>query len=239
MILVRRPNLFSFPPQSLPTFQERSNFSMTTWDSDNFLTILQDGETDAKHLTFFKATPWARIWLEDARYKTISSTSRMPKADGEDNYIAITLGTPSTIPHWLLLANKTLSSPEEMSQQSAPGPEHPDIILLANMEKALAGFRNITHGGVLMSLLDEVIGTCVEIHRRTKTSGREPLFTANLNVNFRRPVITPGPAVVKAWLEERDERKWRLRAMVVDAEGLVCAEASGLWIAARARTRRL
>jgi acyl-coenzyme A thioesterase PaaI-like protein len=208
---------------------------MTSWDSDSFLTLIQETEIDAKHLNFFKATPWASRWLEDGRYKTIATTSRMPKANGEDDYFAITLGTASTIPHWLLLASKALFSSNDASRRSKPGPEQPDVLLLANLEKGVNGFRDITHGGVLMSLLDEVISTCVEIHRRTLTAGKEILFTANLNIDFRRPVYTPGPAMVKAWLEGRDGRKWRLKGMVLDAEGKVCVEASGLWIAARAQ----
>lgn len=101
---------------------------------------------------------------------------------------------------------------------------------------------------MLCALFDEALSFCVEINRHARTSTRETLFTVNLSVDFRAPVITSGPTragqdgdlvvVLEGWLERTEGRKWTCRARVLGfeekEEGKVYSEAKGIWVAARA-----
>ncbi len=205
---------------------------MTTWRSGGFLDFIQRQPIPAGELAFFSQLPWALRWIEDAAYKPVSSTSRVPKDDGEDDLFAKTLCTSSTIPRWLLLAHCQLLSTAD--RECGPGvPSRPDLLLLLDLAQGVNGFRDTVHGGILSALLDDTLGFCVEMHRHHQGAARPPLYTANLNINFRRPVQTPGSIVVAVWLEEVDGRKWRVGGQILNSEGLVCVSAKGLWVAAR------
>ena len=200
--------------------------------SEDAFSDLMRREVDARDVEFFNADPWSRTWLQDARYIAVTMITRIPKATRAEEYFAKTLSTTSTIPRWLDLVNRAILAPDAIERYLS-GPDEPDVVLFVSLEHGVNGFRDTTHGGVLCALLDEVQSTCVELRRRTQSSDPVTLYTANLNVSFRRPVPTPGLAMVKAWFEGKQGRKWRARGVIMDAEGRICAEASSLWIAAR------
>jgi hypothetical protein len=205
---------------------------MTHSDPENYTAHLWDRQFCKKDYDYFHANPWSRKWLDDAQYTAVKMTTRVPKPTRAEDYFARTLNTPSTISHWLDLASTALIDPNTIDQ-TTPGPDRPDVVLFVSLERGISGFRDTTHGGVLCALLDEVQSTCVELRRLAQSPDTVNLYTASLNIDFRRPVPTPGLAMVKAWLESRQGRKWRARGVILDFEGRTCAEATSLWIAAR------
>ena len=68
----------------------------------------------------------------------------------------------------------------------------------------LAGHLGICHGGVLSTVLDEVMGTLAILYCGSNEKG---IFTANLTVDFRKPVPAPGMVLVRARIERREGRK--------------------------------
>jgi len=115
------------------------------------------------------------------------------------------------------------------------GAECPDVLLLFRLESGVNGFRDTAHGGLLCTLMDEALAMVVELYRATSSSSREELYTARLNVSFRRPVTTPGTVIAKAWLEKREGRKCLVSGLLENSAGEKCVEVDGLWVAAPQR----
>ncbi len=80
------------------------------------------------------------------------------------------------------------------------------------------------HGGSLATLLDEAMGLACWM-------GGTPCVCANLNVSYRNLVPLHGRVHFEAWVEGAEGRKLTTRSQVVDADGRVLTECSGLFIA--------
>jgi acyl-coenzyme A thioesterase PaaI-like protein len=90
---------------------------------------------------------------------------------------------------------------------------------------AMVGAPGRLHGGLMMAFFDEALGlVCMHLGAET--------MTASLTVDFRAPVYVGATLDLRAWVEGRDGRKWRICGETRDRDRLV-AEARGLWIAAR------
>lgn len=90
------------------------------------------------------------------------------------------------------------------------------------------GYPSVVHGGILSSLLDEVMAKAV-IH-----SGKIA-FTAKLTVSFRRP-LAPGKQVqLHGWINEAKSRTLHTRAELKDSDGIY-AEAEAVFVVPRAQS---
>ena len=69
----------------------------------------------------------------------------------------------------------------------------------------LEGYVSTLHGGIICSLLDGAMTNCLAAH------GHRAL-TAEMTVRFRRPVATGRPATIRAWIEDRGHRLYRMAA---------------------------
>lgn len=88
------------------------------------------------------------------------------------------------------------------------------------------------HGGVAATLLDEVMSLAVSIHSGqidgSGTGGtgtgnenenpRGKIYTAQLDVRYKKPLLAPAVAVVKSRVVARQGRKFWVRAQVVQEE---------------------
>ncbi len=85
----------------------------------------------------------------------------------------------------------------------------------------LAGYKNILHGGIQATLLDEIASWCVQI--KLKTAG----LTANLDLRYRKPVfVDRGPLKLEACIESFMKRIATVRVKLINAEGETCCEGS-------------
>jgi acyl-coenzyme A thioesterase PaaI-like protein len=218
-----------------------SSWASTSYIDDSRALPLPHG--DVAH---FRQTPSLRRWLDHPQYSAVATAARLPRTDGENDLFAITLKTLKTIPRWLLVVHdervkslptsgsQGLSSSEATDgEQTERSADQPDMLLMLQLDQGVNGFKGVAHGGLLCALLDESLSYCVEFARQAKSTGRNSLFTANLNVDFRRPVVTPGAAVVKCWVTKMQGRKYWLEGRIEDVDGQVCVQAKGLWIEAR------
>lgn len=83
------------------------------------------------------------------------------------------------------------------------------------------GYKNIVHGGIICSLLDETIGWSVAVERK------KFFVTGELNVRFMRPLPTNLPIIVKGRPVEHKSRYSIAEGEIVDDQGTVYAKASG------------
>ncbi len=86
------------------------------------------------------------------------------------------------------------------------------------------GWRNMTHGGLLATLLDEIMAhACVGIAKRA--------VTAEITVRYQKPVETGARIKALGKVEETRGRILRTRGWLYDADGTVIAEGSARFVA--------
>jgi uncharacterized protein (TIGR00369 family) len=84
------------------------------------------------------------------------------------------------------------------------------------------GWSNLVHGGVLTTILDEIMGwTAIHLTQHF-------VLTRDLRVQFRKPVRVGTTVLATSWLREGDGRRQVVAvAEIRDAAGQVCAESEG------------
>jgi acyl-coenzyme A thioesterase PaaI-like protein len=86
------------------------------------------------------------------------------------------------------------------------------------------GYEGIVHGGLITTVLDEVMGWAIYIRRLWAVTG-------TINVRFRKPVRVGVPTRGIAWVEKVSGRKVDVRAQLVQSEdGVVLADATAIFI---------
>ena len=79
------------------------------------------------------------------------------------------------------------------------------------------------HGGSVAAVLDEAMGAAA-------WAGGHPSIAARIEVDFRLPVPLGIDALVEMTVERVEGRKITTRARLLDADGRVLAESSGLFV---------
>jgi acyl-coenzyme A thioesterase PaaI-like protein len=215
----------------------------------------------AATLSHFQSNQWANSLISSLDYIPAETRSRTAKPTGEDAFFANTLGAADAIPYCLSLVKRDIVTPgpesESQPQPSKQKPK-PDMITLFQLSRpGVVGHPSIAHGGVIATLLDEIMSLAVSLHIPSSGSGleereiRDRIFTVNLETRFRKQVFVPGLVVVRAWcVAAEGGRKFWMRGEIVQEEGegesdggghlewakrkRVCADAKGFWLVARA-----
>ncbi|EER41950.1 thioesterase [Histoplasma capsulatum H143] len=190
----------------------------------------------AQTLKHFQSDPWTSSFLSLATHTAIKTSSRTSDpSTGEDAFIAHTIGSPTTIPYCLTLRKNHPDTPPPRLPYArfplpATGPDAPKLTPI--------------HSRKRMAVSVHIPG-----YDENDSVERARLYTAQLDVRYRKPVRAPGMAVVKAWCVARDGRKFfmgvslfrRKRRGKGGGKGqlewvkrkVVCAEAYGVWVQVR------
>ncbi|HEX6127749.1 MAG TPA: PaaI family thioesterase [Candidatus Limnocylindria bacterium] len=87
------------------------------------------------------------------------------------------------------------------------------------------GWEDKVHGGLLATLLDEVMAWAPSSHDAWAV-------TAELNIRYRSPAGPGERLEARGWVAERRRRIYRVRGEVRGADGRMVAEASGRYLGA-------
>jgi acyl-coenzyme A thioesterase PaaI-like protein len=98
-----------------------------------------------------------------------------------------------------------------------------DIVIDANLGPFFAGFPGVAHGGVVATMLDEVIGLHAYGVLGLVSS------TVQLNIAYKAPVLTETPVQVRG-RGTRDGKKVISTAEVLDADGNLLASADAILV---------
>jgi acyl-coenzyme A thioesterase PaaI-like protein len=100
----------------------------------------------------------------------------------------------------------------------APGVARAEVVLHDHHQ----GYPGIAHGGVVATMLDEVMG-------RAPLAGdsRRLMFTAKMEVRYRLPVPLHIPLTLRGWIEKDRGRLVTAAAELLLPDGTVAAEATG------------
>lgn len=192
----------------------------------------------------FLRIPWTARLLSQPNILTAIPQSRTPKASTEDSLFAEVLKTSRTLLSCILFyRNSDLVGVEE-------------VTALYFVGNGMNGHSGIIHGGITATLMDESMGMLqsvnLERERRGGNVGEEEeglgSFTAYLNVQYKRPVSTPGAIAVVVKRVRKEGRKEWLSAELKqwsgsdssrgdgDEEGelVVCATGEALFVTPRA-----
>ena len=108
------------------------------------------------------------------------------------------------------------------------------IIIIYYLGADLCGHPGVVHGGLLATILDEGMARCCFPALPNKVG-----MTANLTVNYRKPLPSESFVVLRAWTRKVDGRKAWVEGRVeglgdgVEGDGNVFVEANALFIEPR------
>ncbi|KAI8982246.1 HotDog domain-containing protein [Mycotypha africana] len=103
-------------------------------------------------------------------------------------------------------------------------------VMIAHLGPNLCGHDGIIHGGLAATLLDEMLAYVTIPHLPTRTG-----FTANLNVNYRKPIVSNQWVVIRGEFERTEGRKAWGKAWIetTDASPVLLTEATALYMGPR------
>ncbi len=176
---------------------------------------------DAEH---FRSIAWCRKHLAPANNVVMFDPGcRRVKASTEDTLYAQTLNTAQTISAFMLFY-------ERPADDSSPVEELKAFVTLGS---GLDGFAGVCHGGIVATILDEVLGLMTPLNRKRGAIPPMIYMTAFLNTTYVRPVATPGTYLVTARIVERRGRKLSVEGRIWDENSDVLAKADALFVGVR------
>lgn len=179
-----------------------------------------DTATNLSEADLFKSIPWCQKILQDPNYKLESTASRIHKdSTREDALLGQTLKTDDTIRGWISLYRRPTES----------RPLKDEVRSLLSLEAGLNGYPRVCHGGIVATMLDEVLSILVAVCGRSQ-GRRGDNVTAYLNVTYVKPVPTPSVLLVKGKIERIERRKHFAKGEIVNEQGVVLAKADGLFV---------
>jgi len=100
----------------------------------------------------------------------------------------------------------------------------PEVRAVFHVGKALCGHRGIVHGGLTAALMDDVSGAA------TFVAAGGGQFTANLTINYMKPVRADRYVLVRAQAVKQEGRKTYVNISVEDGMGAVFARGTALYV---------
>ncbi|KAI1420065.1 HotDog domain-containing protein [Xylaria sp. FL1777] len=168
----------------------------------------------------FAAIPWCARHLQGDRMITEAPLSRTIKPDEEDTLFAETLNSKRGIFRMLHVYKEPLSPTERVNE----------IKTLLTLGSGLNGYPGVCHGGVVVTVLDEVISHLVPLNQERKTIPSGAHMTAYLNTRFVKPVSTPATILTRAWFTKVEGRKYFMQGTIEDENGIILAQADALFV---------
>nr|POE78437.1 putative dynamin-related protein 4a [Quercus suber] len=196
--------------------------------------------------TPFLAIPWTASLLSHADLVIHVPDSRKVKRlpDTEDSLFADILSSDRTV---------------QSCVSFYPNPESPshkirEISTLLLVGNGMNGHAGILHGGIVATIIDEAMGILQSANREREfhyaksqatPNGKPPLlgaatFTVELKVTYLKPVLTPGPILLKTRSVKREARKEWIAAEVlqeIDGKMVVCSKGEALFVQPKEKAR--
>lgn len=184
---------------------------------------MKSENTDVKH---FQSIPWCRALLEEPNTVRETASSRFLKPSGEDTLFATVLNTPDTIKAFLALYRLPPPSPP-----GSPAARIDEACYLITLGRDVAGYPEVCHGGIVTTILDEIIGLLLPLNKGRNAIPETAYMTGYLNTSFLKPVTIPGTYVCRATIDKVEGRKYYMTGTIEDSTGAVAARGDALYIA--------
>lgn len=93
------------------------------------------------------------------------------------------------------------------------------------LDKVYEGFEDVIHGGIIATIVDELIWWVIAVEKRKCT------VTVELNIKFRKPLNPNREYQGEAKILSEKGRRFTASCLIKDKEGNVLAEGSGVFFA--------
>ncbi|KAI8991173.1 HotDog domain-containing protein [Mycotypha africana] len=143
-------------------------------------------------------------------------------------YKAYSHSSPGEIEHSLTIT--TLRGPDKIIVPPLMffNTSYTELTTVLHLGKKLCGHEGIIHGGLAATILDETL--CYLGY--PALAPNKVVFTANLNINYRKPILSNQWVVIKAKLDKKEEYKAHVSASIRSLkEDALLTEATCLLIA--------
>jgi acyl-coenzyme A thioesterase PaaI-like protein len=174
---------------------------------------------------YFRSNPWCASYLDSPNIIIEVPACREEKPGRGDALFARTLNTPDTVASFITFYKKP----------HRKGSLIPQINAFLNLRPGLNGWVGVCHGGIVMTIVDEVAGQLIDVNQRNGAIPHPMLMTAYLNTEFLKPVAVPSTILVKATITNLDGRKCYVEVVIESQQGTILAESKGLFIAVKGR----
>ncbi|KAI1440196.1 HotDog domain-containing protein [Annulohypoxylon stygium] len=168
----------------------------------------------------FASIPWCAKHLRGRRTIAGSPPSRKRKSNGEDSLYSETLKSQTTI----------LAMLEVYEEPKSPSDRVESIKMFLTLGSGLNGHPGICHGGIVVAILDEVIGLLIPTNQQRGSMKDLPFMTASLNTTFLRPVPTCATILARARILKIEGRKYFAEGWIEDSYGEILARADALFV---------
>jgi acyl-coenzyme A thioesterase PaaI-like protein len=173
---------------------------------------------------YFERIPWCAELLKDPEIVITAADAREYKDNSEGVFFGKTLKTDDTVRACLTFYKRPASSPPTAVKE---------VNTLLSLNYGLNGMPHVAHGGLVATIVDEVMGILLASFNESIGYIASPIATADLTVTYLKPVATPQTVLVRARLREARGRKYVTESTVEDSSGTVLAKAKALWIELR------
>ncbi|KAL2434870.1 hypothetical protein ABEF95_009741 [Exophiala dermatitidis] len=182
-----------------------------------------------EEVSVFSSIPWCRRILSDPEWRVEQCTSRVLKPlTREDALLSQSLKSNDTIKGWVSLYRNT--PPTSTITTTVPPNLTTKVLTLLSLQPGLNGYPGVCHGGIVATILDEVMSILVTRCRNSQ-GVRGDNVTADLHLTYIKPVPTPAVVLCRAKINDIKGRKYYVDGQIVDGEsGTVLAKADALFI---------
>ncbi|KAA8894298.1 HotDog domain-containing protein [Sphaerosporella brunnea] len=155
----------------------------------------------------FTAHPWALALLKSPNVRHRRDWLRCDYSDNTDT-----------------LLRRTVAATDSFRAYAALTQYHPETGMIENLNLISLGtdlnaHQNLLHGGIVATLLDEIVGAAAGLG-----------FTAYLNVSFKKPVKTPAVVLLRSRVVKQEGRKIICAGSLEDGMGGMYASAEGMYV---------
>ncbi|KAI1097981.1 HotDog domain-containing protein [Jackrogersella minutella] len=179
---------------------------------------IQAESSDHAH---FASIPWCAQHMRGSKIITGSPACRVSKSSGEDSLYAETLKSQTTI----------LAMLEVYEEPPLPTERVDSIKTFLTLGPGLNGHPDICHGGIVATILDEVIGSLFPINKQRGSIPDLPCMTVYLNTTFIKPVPTCATILAQGRILKVEGRKYYTDGWIEDGNGTILARVEALFIA--------
>ncbi|KAI2465216.1 HotDog domain-containing protein [Annulohypoxylon bovei var. microspora] len=168
----------------------------------------------------FASIHWCAQHLRGPRIIVSSPASRVPKPNGEDSLFTETLKSQTTI----------LAMLEVYEEPRLPTDRVNSLKTFLTLGSGLNGHPGVCHGGIVTTILDEVIGLLIPINQTRGSIRDVPCMTAYLNTTFLKPVPTCATILARSRILKVEGRKYFAEGWIEDSHGAILARADALFV---------
>lgn len=178
-------------------------------------------------LAHFRSIPWTASLLQAPNTTSLLLQCRNGETPKHDQFFTKTLAGDGTISQMITFFN---SPRDSISNPSKPVEE---VSTLFQLGEDVSGYPSISHGGLIMSMVDEAMGSISEVNYalgKELSAFQGMSFTGELNIKFLKPLYIPGTIIITSRLERTERRRSWIKCEVKDCGGEVLATCSSTWV---------